>query len=282
MKNLSEIFQSLMSLSCERLSSDINNLRRVESFYNSRNDSIAQTLRNEAFEEDEEGDTAYYVVKHSSGKIMFFFSLKTGMLYDQFLDTQQLRLLKEFYTYLDNIVQDGSLSESDKNLVVNLREKLRTRKGITKADLESLSKEGSTIFEDLENEFNESITRVGQTFPAIELVHFCTNDDTESLWKQMDIPLPFGAVVFWYFVVPIVQRIREYVGCKYLFLFAADLTKNEKLVKYYADQLNFETPNNLATAKPIYDFSCKFMCQEINGLLEGKEDFFNNFSTDEV
>lgn len=210
------------------------------------NDSIALTLRNEAFGEDEDGDTAYYVVKHSSGEIMFFFSLKTGMLYDQFLDTRQLKLMTEFSSYLDNIVQNSSLSESDKNFVVNLREKLRTRKGITKADLESISKMGSTIFEDLEKEFNDSITRVGQTFPAIELVHFCTNDGTESLWKQMDIPMPFGAVVFWYFIVPIVQRIRECVGCKYLFLFAADLTKPEKLVKYYADQLNFEIPDKFS------------------------------------
>ncbi len=282
MKNLSEILQGLKSLSCERLSSDINNLRRVESFYNRRNNSIAQTLCNEAFEEDEDGGTAYYVVKHSSGEIMFFFSLKTGMLYDQFLDTRQLKLIKELNLYLDNMIQEGTLNDSSRDLIIKLREKMRTRKGITKADLESISKEGSTIFDDLENEFNESITRVGQTFPAIELVHFCTNDGTESLWKQMNIPLPFGAVVFWHFVVPIVQRIREYVGCEYLFLFAADITKNEKLVKYYKDQLNFEIPDNLATAKPIYDFSCKFMCQEINGLLKGREDFFNNFSPDEV
>ena len=197
MKNLSELLQELKCLSCERLSSDIANLRLVEHFYNRRNDCIAQTLRNEAFEEDEQGDTAYYVVKHSSGEIMFFFSLKTGMLYDQFLDTRQLKLIKEFNLYLDNMIQNETLNDSNRNLIVKLREKLRTRKGITKADL---------------------------------------------------------------------------------FLFAADLTKNEKLVKYYADQLNFQIPENLATAKPIYDFSCKFMCQEINGLLKGREDFFNHSS----
>lgn len=278
MKNLSELLQELKCLSCERLSSDIANLRLVEQFYNRRNDCIAQTLRNEAFEEDEQGDTAYYVVKHSSGEIMFFFSLKTGMLYDQFLDTRQLKLIKEFNLYLDNMIQNETLNDSNRNLIVKLREKLRTRKGITKADLESISNLGSTIFDDMEKEFNESTTRVGQTFPAVELVHFCTNDGTESLWKQMGIPMPFGALVFWYFAVPIVQRIREHVGCRYLFLFAADLTKNEKLVKYYADQLNFQIPENLATAKPIYDFSCKFMCQEINGLLKGREDFFNHSS----
>ena len=72
------------------------------------------------------------------------------------------------------------------------------------------------------------------------------------------------------------------VGCQYLFLFAADLSKGEKLVQYYADQLNFEIPENLATAKPIYDFSCKFMCQEVKGLEKGREEFFNNFNPDEA
>ena len=64
MKNLLEKLQKLKCLSCERLSSNIDYFRRVENFYNRRNDCIAQTLCNEAFGEDEEGDTAYYVVKY--------------------------------------------------------------------------------------------------------------------------------------------------------------------------------------------------------------------------
>jgi len=52
MKNLSELLQELKCLSCERLSSNNDNLRLVEHFYNRRNDCIAQTLRNEAFGED--------------------------------------------------------------------------------------------------------------------------------------------------------------------------------------------------------------------------------------
>ena len=42
------------SLKCERLSDNLDNIRLVEDFVNSRNDSIAQTLRNEAFREDED------------------------------------------------------------------------------------------------------------------------------------------------------------------------------------------------------------------------------------
>ena len=282
MKSSSELLQGLRCLSCERLSSDTDNLRLVDDFFNRRNDGIAQTLRNEAFAEDEEGSTAYYVVKHESGDILFFFSLKCGMLYDQFLDTRQLKLINDLNEYLDSIVQDSSLDEQDKMVVVSLREKLRTRKGITKADLDNIPMKGNTIFEDLAKEFNESITRVGQTFSAIELVHFCANDGAEDVWKQMGLPQSLGAVVFWHFIVPIVESVRQQIGCQYLFLFAADFSKGEKLIKYYEDQLNFKIPENLATAKPIYDFSCKFMCQEVKELADAREAFFDNFSVDEV
>lgn len=282
MKTSSEILQGLKCLSCERLSSNVDNLRMVEGFFNRRNDGLAQTLRNEAFGEDEDGTTAYYVVKHENGEILFFFSLKCGMLYDQFLDTRQMKLINDLNQYLDDILLEKTLSNSDRNLVSSLREKLRTRKGITKADLDRIPKKGNSIFEDLEKEFNESITRVGQTFSAVELVHFCANDAAENIWTDMQMPQSLGTAVFWYFIVPIVEEIRKIVGCQYLFLFAADFSKGEKLIHYYTDQLNFNIPDSLATAKPIYDFSCKFMCQEVNGLAKAREEFFRNFIPDEA
>ena len=282
MKDFSEVWSGLQCLSCERLSSSSENLRLVDEFFNRRNDGIAQTLRNEAFGEDEDGTTAYYVVKHTNGKILFFFSLKCGMLYDQFLDTRQLKLISDLTNYLDQIAGDSDISAEDKSLVNLMREKLRTRKGISKAELERLPMKGSTVFEDLEKEFNESVTRVGQTFPAVELVHFCVNDNTEELWKSMGCPQSLGAVVFWYFIVDIILGIRKQVGCQYLFLFAADNSEDEKLIQYYSDQLNFEVPEDLATAKPIYDFSCRFMCQDVKGLEQEREKFFDHFCTDEV
>ena len=282
MSNSYGTWPGIECLSCERLSANEGNLRLVDSFFNRKNDGIADTLRNEAYGEDEEGNTAYYVVKHKDGEIMFFFSLKCGLLYDQFLDTRQLKLISDLNQYLDDMAADRELGAEDRKLIDVMREKLRTRKGITKADLKRLPKKGNSIFEDLEKEFNESITRVGQTFPAVELVHFCANDATEDLWKEMDVPQLLGSVVFWWFVVPIIEDVRKKVGCQYLFLFAADLSKGEKLVKYYSDQLSFEVPTDLATAKPIYDFSCKFMCQEEKGLAKGREEFFRNMAVDEV
>ena len=63
MRITDEQLKLLDSLRCERLSSDEMNLRLVETFINYRNDSIANVLRNEAYEEDEHGSVAYYVVK---------------------------------------------------------------------------------------------------------------------------------------------------------------------------------------------------------------------------
>ena len=51
--------KALDSLRCERLSSNEMNLRSVGAFVNYRNDSIANVLRNEAYEEDEQGRVAY-------------------------------------------------------------------------------------------------------------------------------------------------------------------------------------------------------------------------------
>ncbi len=138
MKDFSEVWPGLRFLSCERLSSNADNFRLVDDFFNRRNDGIADTLRNEAFSEDEDGTTAYYLVKHENGRILFFFSLKCGLLYDQFLDTRQLKLISDLNAYLDTISGASDLSDDDRRLVDLIREKLRTRKGITKADQDRL------------------------------------------------------------------------------------------------------------------------------------------------
>ena len=54
---------ALSLLKCERLSSNLDNYRDIESFYNTKNPSLVNTIKNQAFEEDEDKSIAYYVVK---------------------------------------------------------------------------------------------------------------------------------------------------------------------------------------------------------------------------
>ncbi len=268
----------LDSLECQRLSSNLNNMCLVDNFSNEINDNIAQTLRNEAFSEDELNSTAYYVVKHSNGQILFFFSLKCGLLFDHFIKPELLERLKKLSEELDDISDDKSLTAQQKLDISEVMEKIRACKGISKEDLNKLPQQKLEILEELEKELNDDIARVGKTFSGIELVHFCANSETDYLWENFKLPQLRGTTIFWYFVVPQILNALKYVGCQYVFLFAADRSKAEKLVRYYEDQLNFQRPDELATAKPFYDFTCKFMCHEISSLERERDEFFANFN----
>jgi hypothetical protein len=61
MSNSCGTWPGIECLSCERLSANEKNFRKVDTFFNRKNDGIADTLRNEAYSEDEEGNTAYYL-----------------------------------------------------------------------------------------------------------------------------------------------------------------------------------------------------------------------------
>lgn len=81
-----------------------------------------------------------------------------------------------------------------------------------------------------------------------------------------------GAYIFWMFLVPIVQDLMKLVGCEYLFLFAADLTEDEELIKYY-QTLGFELADEHCAAIPVYDFTCKFMSLKTYALEENRAKF---------
>ena len=268
----------LNKLECQRLSSDLDNMTKVDDFTNVINDDIAQTLRNEAFGEDESNSIAYYLVKHPNGQILFFFSLKCGLLFDHFIKPELLERLRKLSEELDDISDDKSLTPQQKRDVADVMEKIRACKGITTDDLHKLPQQKMDILEELEKELNEDIARVGRTFSGIELVHFCSNSKTDYLWENFELPQLRGTIIFWYFVVPQILNALKYVGCQYVFLFAADKSKGEKLVRYYEDQLNFHGSEELATAKPFYDFTCKFMCHEVSSLQRERDEFFANFN----
>ena len=268
------------SLYCERLSSNDVNFRLVDEFFNSINTSISDTLKNEAYQEDETGKVAYYVVKNREGQLLFYFSLKCGMLYDSFIDDHSLKLLNKLMAYLDDISSKEQLTDEEALIVNKFREKLRSHKGLTKKEIEQIPKKGGTILEDLEKEIGENVTHVGSTFSGIELVHFCANESTRDFWKENVEGQKLGVVVFWEFVVKEVLEAMKHVGCQYLFLFAADKTDDEELVAYYRDSLYFKEAVDVATAKPIYDLTCKFMYQETSKLVSEQAYFFDHYNVD--
>ena len=93
------------------------------------------------------------------------------------------------------------------------------------------------------------------------------------------MPQRLGSIIFWKFIIPQVECLLEIVGCEYIFLFAADLSEDESLVNYYRE-LGFTDSSDHHVAIPLYDFTCKFMHQEINQLIEKQKRFFENFNPD--
>lgn len=280
MKITAEQVALLESLRCERLSSNSDNMRLIDNFFNRRNSSLVHTLKNEAMEEDTEGSIAYYVIKDKQDNILFFFSLKSGSLYDSHLDTNLIKLLKNLNTFIQDSLNDPDLTDTQRASLNSFHEKIRSHKGITTYDLDNLPKKKDDLFADLEKELNRNVTHVGKTYSSIELVHFCANNEYDDLWLSFKMPHSIGVIVFWFFVAKKVLEVKELLGIQYLFLFAADLSDYRTLIEYYMDRLGFNRDEERATVKPIYDLSCEFMYQETKNLAERRQVFFDNFNND--
>ena len=173
------------------------------------------------------------------------------------------------------------VTEEQAKALADLLEKIRTHKGISKADLDRLPNKNRSIYEELEAELNANITHVGKTYSGIELVHFCRNNEHDEVLKGLGLTRKFGEIVFWHFLVPKILEARKLIGIEYLFLFAADMTQDNLLVKYYNKLLKFKLDEERATVKPVYDFSCKFMYQPIDGMEDAMSAFWANYMTDD-
>ena len=117
-----------------------------------------------------------------------------------------------------------------------------------------------------------------QTYPSVEIFHFCTNELFKEKWCTYNINHPIGEVIFWKFIVPIICSVQKLVGCQYVFLFAADASRDGTLINYYKEVLKFEQPLDIGTNKPTYDLLCTFMCQNIEDLKINEKKFFENFN----
>lgn len=270
----------LESLVCERLSRNPANMREIDQFFNSKNDKLVERLLNEAYSEDEEDKIAYYLVKDKEGHILFYFSLKCGQLYDKHLDFDLFKLLGELYDGLLKMKSEPDISQEDSIVIDKVLEEIRSRKGVLKEDLKKITKKNRSI-DDFEKVFKDDADKVGATFSGIEIVQFCSNEDSLVYWKKYGVNQKLGVVVFWQFIVPIIIKIKELIGCEYLFLFAADDSEDENLVNYYKSWLKFESSNERSAATPVYDLTCKFLYQETCSLKEKRDTFFKNFNPDE-
>lgn len=276
----------LDQLICQRLSDDPDNQELIKSFHCAKGGGLVSYLHQRGWKEDVDGTTAFYLIKNQNGDILLFFSLKCGSLFDP-LDEAEIQDRIDNYNKLLEAIRSDPNGDT-KEATLELLEQIRSGFGLSLDQLEVRLQRGvkhatKTLKEiggDKAQEPNGKIVRVGETYPGVELVHFCVNDNARSYWASCGIDRPMGEVLFWRYIAPIIYDIQKIIGCQYVFLFAADASPDRLLVNYYQVALKFYQPSDIGTSKPRYDFRCEFMCQKTNDLRTNQAAYFANFNPD--
>ncbi len=272
----------LSSLICQRLHAAIENRNLIGFFVNHNNDGLVRDLHL-GWKQDQNGETAYYVVKDpQTHMILLYFSLRCGSLHTP--DPYQ-RYQADFKKA--EALYDAALGKKDarkwaleriegykENGVLPQRiiDKFRKQRDDLKAMLKALKRDHGS-------DPSQNTVQTLENFSGVEMVHFCKNELAKNIWENSPLKnRPLGETLFWCFILPIIQETSRMVGCKYVYLFAADSSKEQSLVAYYRDCLHFEIREDLCAQKPAYDVCCASMCQELKVLERYQTDFINCFN----
>lgn len=244
------------------------------------NNSLESYIRDEdkAWTEDFNGETRVYLIKDASENVALFFSLKCGLLVGENLDE---KLSDEDQAFVDAVIE--VMREKDVDAIKNMYEAGVSIYGDYAERLfEIADKRLDTKTEATEIGQSENTINVPNCISAIELRHLCKNENYQ-IPDDLGVPLGFG--LFWEVIVPIVIDITKQVGCKYIYLFAADKTEEKekvefkKLISYYKNILKFsECGEGIKLVKPEYDNYCYGLIQEVAELETNREAVWHEFS----
>lgn len=272
----------LDSLIVERLRENKEaNALLVKSFENKKNPTLVKVITSDyAFNKDEDGKAAYYVVKAPTGELLLYFSLKCGELFEK-LDMEKMQLALRIKNSVYKIQNKEVFSDEEVQAATDFIHKNIEEIKSVLPDIESYLEKKDDFKADINVELNTEMQRVLRTYPAIEVVEFCANENGRTAWKRLGIDRKMGECVFWHCIVPKLMKVQEGIGCQYVYLFAADSSLDGDLANYYKVALHFEQSATLGANKPQYDFQCFFLCQEMKKLMAGRDEFYEYFNPDE-
>ncbi len=261
------------SLHCIRLKEWCD--EEILDFENTRNPGIVQELFEGGKQKDLYDEESFYLIRDGNDKPLFFFSVKCGLLEEkEFTDEYKemvmaycdKRVTPDVKERIDNFQADNSLS--DKDLCKIFTESYRRLK---KLDKNGRLEKGETE--------RGNVRLVMNTYPAIEISYICRNENAPAFRPEDFGEHRMGEIFFWRFIVDKIKDIRNLIGAKYVYLFAADDNKEqETLIAYYSDKLHFAETSQFVVLKPSYDINCRFMCAHIADLIDYQNTFFAEFN----
>lgn len=244
------------------------------------NNTLETYLRDQdqAWTEDLDGETRVYLVKDESGKIALFFSIKCGLLVGE---NSEEKLSEEYQEFIDAVIE--AKKSGDETSIQNLYD---AGMSMYEDEVDRLFKIAErrlvTETESIEIGQSQNTINVPNCISAIELRHLCKNED---FVVPLEVGVPLGFGIFWEIIVPIIIDITKKVGCKYVYLFAADKTEGQneiemkKLISHYKNNFKFsECDEGIKFVKPEYDNHCYGLIQRVSKLADNREAIWHEFS----
>ena len=245
-----------------------------------KNNSLEAYIKDKdrAWTEDLDGETRVYLVKDKSDNIALFFSVKCGLLIGENLEE---KLSDEHEEFVEAVI--FAKKSKDEDRIKNMYEAGSSMYGTEVDRLFGIAnRRFDTKNEAMEIGQSENTINVPNCISAIELRHLCKNESF-VIPEDVDIPLGFG--IFWEVIVPIIIEITKQVGCKYIYLFAADRTEGKselemrKLISHYKNNFKFsECDEGIKFVKPEYDNHCYGLIQRVSKLESNREAIWHEFS----
>ena len=230
----------------------------------------------ERLEDDKKGHLSSFVVMSPTNIPLIFFSLRCGELF-QTAQPERMQVGYEAAKAIYRLTRKEYSSEEDRSQLMETV-KRATDKGMTIDEMEYFYDKKNSWKKDEELENTNAVTKVRNSFPAVELKLFGTNEAGKEYWESLGLPKEkkMGETLFWLKVVDTLEKMHKYVGCQYVYLFAADKEADGQLVQYYRVRLGFKSDASLSANKPEFDWQCQFLFQSIEDLLNRRMLFKNS------
>ena len=288
-----------------------------------KGEKISSYLINNAWNDDCDRNTKVFLVRDQKTKeIVFFFAINCGILFselniwnlsqaekvpfDKYVEAMQ-RLKASNLSKEDEEKANEQISESMGELWEVVQEPDRVSYLLSLADekVQLLEEKREALSETGEGEHTQ---QVQDTFPAIDIKFLGRNKEYKP---EIQLDFRLGVYVFWEMIVPHLLEIAEKVGCKYIYLFAADNTEQtvkvvadppmwtpdydpyadedevvkeeiRKLVNYYINELKFRYVSKYKILKPHYERRCYTLVQEVEHLQSNRESVWQSHATEDM
>ncbi|RHQ09931.1 hypothetical protein [Clostridium sp. AM49-4BH] len=297
-------------LKTEPLRKTNENQKDIKAFVQAtKGEKISYYLTHNAWDDDCTRNTKVFLVRDQKTKeIVFFFALNCGILFSDLNSWNLSQAEKEpFDKYVDALLKlkEKNLSKADEEYAnEQLNESMNKLWEVVNepdrvSQLFSLAEDKVQLLEEKREALSKTgeedhIQQVHETFPAIDIKFLGRNKEYKS---EIQLDFKLGVYIFWEIIVPHLLEIAEKVGCKYIYLFAADNTEenedtvdmppmwtqdydpyadddeNEcakeeilKLVNYYINELKFRYVSKYKILKPHYERRCYTLVQEVDSL----------------